>query len=379
MKIAFNARLLSDPSLRGWNRYTVNLIRGLAELGVDPVLFCISPVHESHLEKIGIPVKVIASGPMRVMRWEQRWFPRAAIGEKADLIHATTNFGLPVLPCKLPRVLTMHDAIDKLYSRPNLSLRQCLSMGAIQCEAMIYSSLKVADRVITVSEHAKQDIAKAYRIPLSRIRVTYEAADPVFHDNKGLLKDEGENKVDSRQPYFFYVGGWEGRKNVPFLVEAFSKVKSKTSRLVLAGGSESQKREIDGLAQRLGVQDRVLLLGKITDQELADYYRGALAFVYPSAYEGFGLQLCEAMVFGTPILSSDRTSLPEILGDGGEIFSLASDDELVALMNRVLLDPEFQRSLQTRSSMRGRDYSWAQCAESTKHVYHELIDGKFKK
>jgi glycosyltransferase involved in cell wall biosynthesis len=316
---------------------------------------------------------------MRVMRWEQHWLPRTALLEKADLIHATTNFGLPILPCKLPRVLTMHDAIDKLYSQPQLSLRQRLSIGSIQCQAMIYSSLKVADRVITVSEHAKNDIARAYRLPLSRIRVTHEAADPVFQETKHKFKDDRDKKVASEQPYFFYIGGWERRKNIPFLVEAFSKVTSKTTRLILAGGNESQKQEIVELSHRLGVEDRILLLGRITDQELAEYYRGALAFVYPSAYEGFGLQLCEAMVFGTPILASDRTSLPEILGNGGEVFSLESDNKLVALMNRIVSDPEFQRRLQTQSLMRGRDYSWAQCAESTKTVYHELIDGNSKK
>ncbi len=376
MKVVYNARFLSAPSLRGWNRYTINLIRGLSEIGVEPILLTIDPVHPNHLEKLGGCVRVVSSGPMRVMAWEQYWLPRTATAEKGEIIHATTNFGLPIFFTRVPRVLTMHDAIDKVYSLPKLSLRSRMSVAAVRSQAMIYSSLKVADRIITVSEHAKQDIAKAYRIPLSRIRVTYEAADPAFQSNAFCGGQAPLKLAQQYGAYFFYIGGWEKRKNIPFLVKAFSKVDSSISKLVLAGGSDAEKREVATLASSLGVADRVVMLGQITDDELASLYHGALAFIYPSEYEGFGLQVCEAMVFGTPVLTSDCTSLPEILGNGGEVFPLNSDHRLVALMNRIEEDRSFREQLQEQSRRRGQDFSWAECAVLTRQVYSEVLNAK---
>jgi glycosyltransferase involved in cell wall biosynthesis len=118
------------------------------------------------------------------------------------------------------------------------------------------------------------------------------------------------------------------------------------------------------------------MLGRITDNELASLYREALAFVYPSEYEGFGLQICEAMVFGTPVLTSDRTSLPEILSTGGRVFSLDSDHQLVALMNRIETDHSFRDQLREQSYKRGQDFSWSKCAALTKQVYCELLNAK---
>ncbi len=121
--------------------------------------------------------------------------------------------------------------------------------------------------------------------------------------------------------YVFFVGGWERRKNVPFLMREFAAADLDGVNLVLGGGTDPQRAELTQLADELHIADRTTMLGWIDDEDLPAIYSGALCFAYPSEYEGFGLQLCEAMATGCPTFASRATCLPEILGDGGETFA----------------------------------------------------------
>jgi glycosyltransferase involved in cell wall biosynthesis len=126
------------------------------------------------------------------------------------------------------------------------------------------------------------------------------------------------------------------------------------------------------LATALGVGDRLRLLGWVDDADLPALYAGALAFVHPSEYEGFGLQLCEAMAVGCPVLAARATCLPEVLGSGGETFGLDSADELAELLRRVASEPEFRERLARRARVRAADFSWRRTAEETLAVYREI-------
>ena len=120
------------------------------------------------------------------------------------------------------------------------------------------------------------------------------------------------------------------------------------------------------------LDDRVRFIGWVEDEDLPALYAGARAFIYPSEYEGFGLQLCEAMKVGCPVLASNTTSLPEILGAGGETFPLGDDPELVRLIERVVADDEFYEDLRDRSQRKSADYSWAKTGAATWQVYEDL-------
>ena len=127
------------------------------------------------------------------------------------------------------------------------------------------------------------------------------------------------------------------------------------------------------LAQSLGVADRLRLLGWITDEELPALYAEALCFVYPSVYEGFGLQLCEAMAVGCPTLASNATSLPEVLGDGGATFDPNDPVTLASLLRRVADEPAYRAELADRAKRRSASFSWRTAAESTAAVYRRVI------
>ncbi len=168
------------------------------------------------------------------------------------------------------------------------------------------------------------------------------------------------------------MGGWERRKNVPFLVRAFAAAKLADVELVLAGGKEGEREELQKLAAELGIADRLRLLGWIEEADLPALYAEALAFVYPSEYEGFGLQLCEAMAAGCPVLASDRTCLPEILGPGGAIFSLDRPAELADWLRRVAGEPAVRAELTARGQARGAAFRWGKTAQATVRIYEAL-------
>lgn len=376
MRLGFNARLLHAPDLRGWNRYTVNLLAELTRRDLSIVLYSDRPLHESHLERLapgGYRVEVSPRLPYPV--WEQRWLPDRCRRDGVDLLHSPFNFGLP-WASRCRRVLTLHDAIDQVY-RPDDSGPRRVRLSQLRSELHHLVARVRAHRVITVSRHARSDLIRHLRLSPDRIDVVPEAADPCFH--RPVEEPRRRAVLDRHglaRPFLFYVGGWERRKNVPFLVQSFAQAAVPGLELVLAGGKAEQRESLTRLAESLGIAESVRFLGWVDEAELPALYAGALGFVYPSEYEGFGLQLCEAMAVGCPVLASEATSLPEVLGDGGATFPLDSTDRLVELIRRLAGDPEFRSDLADRASARSTAFSWRTTADLTLESYRRALESR---
>lgn len=373
LRVGFNAYLLAHPSLRGWNRYTVNLLAALPAHGVRPVLYSTAPIHPDHLARLPANSYEVRVAPrMRYLWFENVWLPRQLRADRVDVFHCPMNYGLPwTTPC--PRVLTLHDAIDQVYYLRRLSWYRRWRPGVLRNRLTNWAARFRAHHIITVSEHAKRDIVQHLKVPPGKITVIYEAADPMFHEP---IAPDAVAAVRQRwglhRPYFFYVGGWEKRKNVPFLIRAFAAAKLENVELVLAGGTDEERTALQRLAAEVGCDERLRLLGFVPDADLPVLYAGALAFVYPSEYEGFGLQLCEAMATGCPVLAARATSLPEVLGDGGETFGLESVEQLVALLRRVAADATYRDWLIERAQTRATHFSWYKVAANTVSIYQSL-------
>jgi glycosyltransferase involved in cell wall biosynthesis len=373
MKVAFNARLLYAPTLRGWNRYTVNLLAELPNLGVELYLYSDRPIHPDHLARLPQDsYQIRLESNLRYPVWEQYWLPRQCQRDRVEILHSPFNFGLPWFsPC--PRVLTLHDAIDQVYYGSEAQWHQKLQPQALQMSFHNWVAYTHAEAIITVSNHAKDDLIKYLRISDRKISVIYEAADPNFHQpildsDRSLVR----TKYKLNFPYIFFVGGWEQRKNIPFLLKAFAEAKLEGVKLVLAGGSDSQKIELQNLAIALNISQSLELLGWVEEEDLPILYAEALCFVYPSEYEGFGLQLCEAMAVGCPVLAANSTCLPEILGDGGQVFDLESPDTLIKIIKSINADQKSHDQLKFLANQRSRDFSWEKTALKTLEVYKNL-------
>jgi glycosyltransferase involved in cell wall biosynthesis len=374
MKVGFNARTLTSSTLRGWSRYSISLLKELANLGIELVLYSDQPLDRDHLSQLPPKSYTVRVAPaMRYFRWEQVWLPQQFLRDKIDLFHCLFNFGLPsVSPC--PRVLTLHDAIDQIYYAPQQSWQQRLSLAALQTGFYHRTARTHAERVITVSHHAKMDLDRSLKIPSAKISVIYEAADDRFHQTIAPRKSqEVIDRYQLRSPYVFYVGGLEQRKNLPFLIRAFAEANLIGVELILAGGQAEEQNRLRGLAESLNIANQIRFLGWVEDDDLPALYQGALCFVYASEYEGFGLQLCEAMAAGCPTLAAQATCLPEILGDGGIPFSLKDTQELSNCLRYLKADPAYRSQLGQRAKRRSQQFSWQQTAAETLRVYQSVL------
>ncbi len=374
LRIGFNARLLFTPMIRGWNRYTINLLAELPSVGIELILYTDRPVHAVYLDRLPAGSYSVRLGEgMHLPVWEHRWLPRRCREDGVDVLHSPFNFGIPwSSPC--PRVLTLHDAINLMYYRRREGRFAGLGKDALRSRLDHWVARSRAERIITVSQHARNDLATALGIPDRKLRVVPEAADPLFLEPvtaEARARIRARHTLPSR--YIFYVGGWELRKNIPFLLRAFAAADLGDVGLVLAGGRPSERGVLSDLATSLRIGDRLVLLEWVEDEDLPALYAEALAFAYPSEYEGFGLQLCEAMAVGCPALASRASCLPEVLGDGGATFALDDIEELVGLLRRVSADEAFRAELTRRGLARASTFSWRKTAEQTAAVYRELV------
>lgn len=371
LRVGINARLLASDSLRGWNRYTLNLVEALHREGIDLALYTDAPLHPTHRERLkNIPVRTSVAG--RYARWEQQWLPAACARDGIDVLHTPYHFGLPWFS-RCARVMTLHDTIDHdtLAAAP---FRERWRMRTAVTRLHRWAARTRAHHIITVSNHARAAVMRSYGIPDERISVIPEAADPRFDEP---VTPERIDAVRTRyrlpRQYLLYVGGWDDRKNVRVLIEAFALADPTHTGLVLAGGSPDPGTHIVQRIATCGLTDRTVLPGVVPDPDLPALYAGALGFVYPSLAEGFGLQLCEAMAVGCPVLAADRTSLPEVLGDGGETFDPDDPRELAGLIGRLGSDEAWRQDLARRARARAGAFSWVDTARRTLDVYRQAV------
>jgi len=370
LRLGINATTLWRDVLGGFNRYTVSLVAGLRQVVPDLEVFVFAgrPI-APEFSRLLKATEVIRPG-LRHVVWEQAWLPSALRRADADLFHAPGNWGLPFRRV-CAQVLTIHDVIGRAWTSG-----ECPSLKArVKNWVSELISARRAHRVITVSEHSKQDIVRFLKVPASKIRVIPEAAGPAYRPvEDGAPIERVKARLGILGPYLLYVGAFDRRKNLARLLQGYVASRARqVVGLVLAGSPAWEYEALKELAGRLGVADRVRFPGFVAEEDLPFLYAGATAFVYPSLYEGFGLQLVEAMACGTPVLAAARASLPEVLGGAGLLFDPESSGDLASKIDEVVFDPKTAVALRVRGLERGREFSWEHTAVMTLAVYREAM------
>jgi glycosyltransferase involved in cell wall biosynthesis len=292
--------------------------------------------------------------------------------EKMDLAHDTGFAGSLFYQCK--SIVTLHDMTFKLFPE-NLTDRSYLYWNTW----MPLSAIK-ADKVITDSRYSKQDIMRLLKIDSDKIEVIYGAANDIYKpiSDQTFIEDiKRKWKINSK--FILYVGTLEPRKNLVRLVQAFHKLKRENIRyqeykLVFAGGKGWLYNKIFETVKKLDMQKEVVFTGPLKEDDLLYLYNAADLFVYPSLYEGFGLPPLEAMACGTPVITSNTSSLPEVVGDAGIMVDPYNIDELAKAMHKVLSNDGLREDMIKNGLERAKMFNWEKYAREILRVYEEVYE-----
>jgi glycosyltransferase involved in cell wall biosynthesis len=301
-------------------------------------------------------------------------FPVFLRGLSPDLVHIPLN-RVPLLMVK-PYVVTVHDMANLLFEEAYSTLRMQLRRFRFR------RGLVRANRVIAVSEATKRDVENVLGIPPDRICRVYNAPDPGFFQRAGNPGQEQGRIMERYQidyPFLLYAGNIRRHKNVPRLVEAFAVVREqlashpvyKDLRLVIIGDTISQHPAVRQTVIKSRVENVVRFLGFVPFDTLRCFYESAAAFVFPSRYEGFGLPPLEAMACGTPVVTSNVSSLPEVVGDAAVLVNPENVFDIARGIRDVLLNEELRARLIRRGREQAARFSWSRTARQVLEIYQE--------
>jgi glycosyltransferase involved in cell wall biosynthesis len=305
-------------------------------------------------------------------------FPIFLRGLSPDLVHIPLN-RVPMLMIR-PYVVTVHDMANLLFE-DHSSIRMQLRRFRFR------RGLIRANRVIAVSETTKRDVENVLGVPPDRISRVYNAPDPGFSQRASSPGQEQSRILERYQihyPFLLYAGNIRKHKNVPRLVEAFAVVRGQLSshpvyrdlRLVIIGDTISEHPAVRQTVIKSRVEEVVRFLGFVPFDTLRCFYESAAAFVFPSRYEGFGLPPLEAMACGTPVVTSNVSSLPEVVGDAAVLVNPENVFDIARGIRDVLLDDELRSRLIRRGREQAARFSWSWTARQVLEIYKEAAGGR---
>ena len=374
LHIAIDAHSVGTQ-LGGNESYATNLIEALAEIDQNNLytLYVTKPAALERFKnrwpnfqvKQTLPHTPLVRIPLTLSR-ELRRHP-------VDLLHVQYT-APPLAPC--PVVTTIHDlAFEHL---PETFKRR----SWMQLRLTVRRTARRAAHIITVSEYSRGDISRTYGIEPERITVTPEAAPAHF----GPVTNETElrrirESYGIQENYILSLGSIHPRKNLVRLIEAYSCLRTvrpqgKLPQLVLAGKRGWLDDETFRAAERHALGRDILFTGYVPEQDLVGLYSGAICFVYPSYFEGFGLPVVEAMQCGVPVIAGNRTSLPEIVADAGLLFDPFDTQALVNALTQVIDDSGCRAVLRAKGLKQAKNFNWKATAQLTLEVYQAAAKGK---
>lgn len=358
----------------GLGRYAESLTRALLALAPNEIaLFYnaergIAPL--SGLERI--PTRTVALGykPWRMLVWAGQLarIPFNRLVPGATLFHAMEHLLLPLRG--IPTVLTVHDLIFRHLPEHHKRLNRWY------LNATLPLYCRRAAHIIAVSEATRNDLIRAFAAPPEKITVIHEAADPRFQPQPAGALAGMRAHYALPEHYLLYVGTIEPRKNLTRLLHAWEPLylAGEAPRWVIVGKRGWLADDFYTALEASPARKGVIFTGYVLDSDLPLLYAGAAAFVFPSLYEGFGLPPLEALACGAPVLCSNTSSLPEVVGDAALTVTPTDVDALREGLRRLLQDAELRAELREKGLQRAAAFSWERAAAETLQLYRRLTD-----
>lgn len=355
-----------DRASGGIGRYTNQLINVLRKSQVEPIL--LSAGSRSVGENaVSLPAAGLVPGLLSIGQVEIALAVRKL---KLDLVHDPTGI-MPLFFTPAARIVTIHDAFPLVYPGTSTAL-----------EKLIYRYwlpivLRRTDAVITDSKQSKCDILQYLPISEKKVTVILIAKNSSYHPMAANEIRAALQRHAIHFPYILYVGSLEPRKNLIRLLHAYSRLRrwSTRWRLVIVGAKNFWKSTpVVETVRSLYLEEWVHFTGFVDEQDLPALYNGADLFVFPSLYEGFGLPPLEAMACGTPVVTSNVSSLPEVTGDAALLVDPYNVDEICEAMKSILSDADLAAGLRQKGLQRAGQFTWERMARETLAVYREVLN-----
>jgi len=371
MRIGIDARFYSTK-FTGIGRYNAELIKHLALLDTENeyVIFLNNPEFENFQPPNERFKKVLAVAKHYSFS-EQIGFRKKLMKENLDFVHFT-HFNAPIR-FKLPFVVTIHDLTLSFF--PGKKMGDMMHKTGYKI--VINNVVKRSKHIIAVSHNTKKDLMQYGEVADEKISVIHNGIGGEFKvlDNEKLFHAVAK-KYWINKDFILYTGVWREHKNLVGLIKAFAELKKDEhfdGKLVITGREDKNYPEIKQTVHDLGLDDHVIFTGLVSEEELIALYNMAKVYVMPSFYEGFGLPVLEAMNTGTPVVSANTASLPEVVGEAGVLFDPYDCHEMAQKISLVWNDENLQKELVEKGFEQVKKFSWKKMAEETLNVY-----GKYK-
>jgi glycosyltransferase involved in cell wall biosynthesis len=374
VRIAIDTRRIGDF---GVGTYIRNVVRMLGRINRQNEYLLIGPA-EPLREIGGLPPNFLNAPYTLPDTSARNYFEFQGILRKfhCDVLHVPHLFSSPqYIPCRY--VVTVHDLLDHFYPPPGES--------ATRRSLRFYFTRRVlrrAERIFAVSNSTRNDIGQLFQIPLGNVEVIYNAIDERFR--RGHASDADRQFIAGRYqvnyPFLLYAGNIRPHKNVIRIIEAFSALKTELEKegrfpdlkLIIIGDELSKHSDLRRTVVRSGVTNDVRFLGFVPIDVLRIFYDTAKIFVFPSLYEGFGLPPLEAMAHGTPVVTSNVSSLPEVVGNAAVLVNPENVFDIMRALHRVLLDQPLRERLKRAGYEQAMAFSWEPSVERILQVYEQV-------
>jgi glycosyltransferase involved in cell wall biosynthesis len=374
MRIALDIRKINDF---GIGTYIRNLVLNLARIDQENCYLLIGHERDSS-ELGGLPANFsfLHDHTHDSRFWNDVILPYSLRQHQVDILHSPHYRAPRFLGCK--SVITIHDCVHILF--PNYASSKA---DYDQARKDTRRAIKRCSRILTVSEATQRDLVRLFSVPEEKITVIYNAID---ERAVVTISPEEQRRVLERyqiqDPFLLYAGNIKPHKNIARLIEAFSVLKMelkedetwKNLKLLIIGDELSKHQFLRRTVIRSGVQHDVRFFGYVPYETLGVFYKSAQIFVFPSLYEGFGLPPLEAVANGTPVLTSNTSSLPEVMGDAAMLVNPENVFEISKGLKHLLFDANLRSKLIARGYQQARKYSWKKSAELVLSTYRKVLD-----
>ena len=378
MRIGIEAQRIFRKNKHGMDYVVLQEILEIQKMDTENDYFIFVKPGEDHCVKSTENVHVVEIACPSYPLWEQWALPQAAKKAKVDILHCTSNTA-PIW-CDIPLVLTLHDIIFlEPRDKQNKSLYQ--NLGWFYRRLDVPRILDKCQRIITVSNYEMENIINKLNIPRERMAMIYNGYNEWVRPINNCDLPKAISQKLTANDYFFFLGNTDPKKNTERTLVAYSKYLSQSSikrKLLMADLDTNYLNDIITRNGIENIREKIVIPGYIVNSDLPFIYNNAFAFLYTSLRERFGIPLLEAMACGTPVITSNTSSMPEIGGADAILVNPESSDEIASMMLRLETNESFYQKQKTIGLERAKLFSWKKTTEQLLHLYQEVYQELIK-